>query len=273
MNESTKLVDSSLAIAYSLIIKYSARDGVKLLKIDQFKDNITNQITSIISKLYEEEWMLRAVGYNTLRTNNLVPTLGNPIKVKDVHDAFLRFDDKPMIANTDAIQNSILRYCNEGNFSIGSGDGRIFSKYYYKESVPFFDVLHNDYWLVAPEDLPTKDNITEKSHNGANNIPSTPTNNNIDYPIKDDDFFAADDTVSNEAIIPSVTISGILTDKVQFMSLGQYYLVPFKDNSIEMEVKFKIKSSPNSPLTENDQKFKRMKEAVKQLGFDLEIEK
>jgi hypothetical protein len=56
------------------------------------------------------------------------------------------------------------------------------------------------------------------------------------------------------------------------MNLGQYFLVPFKDNNIEMEVKFKIKTSPNSPLTENDQKFKRMKEAAKQLGFDLEIE-
>ncbi len=79
--------------------------------------------------------------------------------------------------------------------------------------------------------------------------------------------------MANDPIIPSVTISGQLTDKVQFMSLGQYFLVPFKDNSIEMEVKFKIKTSPNSPLTENDQKFKRMKEAAKQLGFDLEIEK
>jgi len=66
--------------------------------------------------------------------------------------------------------------------------------------------------------------------------------------------------------------TGKLTDKVQFMNLGQYFLVPFKDNSIDMEVKFKIKSSPNSPLTENDQKFKRIKEAAKQLGFDFEIE-
>jgi predicted AAA+ superfamily ATPase len=273
MNESNKSVDASIVIAYSLVVKFSAREGVKLLKIDQFRDNITNQITSIISKLYEEEWMLKAVGYNTLRNNNLLPSLGNPIKVKDVHDAFLRFDDKPMIANRDAIQNSILRYCNEGHFSIGSGDGRIFSKYYFKESVPFFDVLHNDYWLVAPEDLPAKDSITENSNNGPNNIPSTPSIINSDYPILDDDFFAANDTASNEAIIPSVSISGILTDKVQFMSLGQYFLVPFKDNSIEMEVKFKIKTAPNSPLTENDQKFKRMKEAVNQLGFDLEIEK
>ena len=48
--------------------------------------------------------------------------------------------------------------------------------------------------------------------------------------------------------------------------------MPFKYNSIEMEVKFIIKTSPNSPLTENDQKFKRMKEAAKQLGFDFEIE-
>jgi hypothetical protein len=40
MNDATKSVDASLAIAFSLVVKYSARDGVKLLKIDQFRDNI-----------------------------------------------------------------------------------------------------------------------------------------------------------------------------------------------------------------------------------------
>lgn len=78
--------------------------------------------------------------------------------------------------------------------------------------------------------------------------------------------------ILNVPIFPSVTKSGQLTDKLQFMSLEQYFLVPFKDNSIEMEVKFKIKTSPTSPLTVNDQKFKHMKEAAKQLGFKLIID-
>ena len=259
MNESTKSVDSSLAIAYSLVVKYSARDGVKLLKIDQFRDNISNQVNSIVAKLYEEEWMLKAVGYNTLKNNNLVPTPNNPIKVKDVHDAFLRFDDKPMIANRDAIQNSILRYCNEGNFAVGSGDGKNFSKYYFKESVPFFDVLHDDFWLVATEDLPVNEPVNDPSSGPITDPPFPPNIPPVCPPQPED------------PIINSVTISGQLTDKVQFMSLGQYFLVPFKDNSIEMEVKFKIKTSPNSPLTENDQKFKRMKEAAKQLGFSINV--
>ena len=266
INETTKSVDSSLAIAYSLVVKYSARDGIKLLKIDQFRDNIANQISSIVTKLYEEEWMLKAVGYNTLRNNNLIPTLKNPVKVKDVHDAFLRFDDKPMIANSESIQNSLLRYCSEGNFAIGSGDGKNFSRYYFKESVPFFDVLHNDFWLVAPEDLPAKEPVFETPPK--DDIISTPTSTTvIQVPGGD-----GSNSVPIDPIIPSITISGKLTDKVQFMNLGQYFLVPFKDNSIEMEVKFIIKTSPNSPLTENDQKFKRMKEAAKQLGFDFEIE-
>jgi hypothetical protein len=273
MNDATKSVDASLAIAYSLVVKYSARDGVKLLKIDQFRENISSQVNSIVAKLYEEEWMLKAVGYNTLKNNNLVPTPSNPIKVKDVHDAFLRFDDKPMIANRDAIQNSILRYCNEGIFAVGSGDGKNFSKYYFKESVPFFDVLHDDFWLVAPEDLPAKDFLVDNPSNGTAAPPSNQPIINVDNTKNTPNVVPNGNPVSNDPIIPSVTISGQLTDKVQFMSLGQYFLVPFKDNSIEMEVKFKIKTSPNSPLTENDQKFKRMKEAAKQLGFDIEIEK
>jgi hypothetical protein len=210
--------------------------------------------------------MLKAVGYNTLRNNNLIPTINNPVKVKDVHDAFLRFDDKPMIANSESIQNSLLRYCSEGNFAIGSGDGKNFSRYYFKESVPFFDVLHNDFWLIAPEDLPAKEPVVE----------TPPMEDLVDMPTSTTVIQVpgvnGGNSVPIDPIIPSITISGKLNDKVQFMSLGQYFLVPFKDNSIEMEVKFKIKTSLNSPLTENDQKFKRMKEAVKQLGFDLEIE-
>lgn len=155
---------------------------------------------------------------------------------------------------------------------MGSGDGKNFSKYYFKESVPFFDVLHDDFWLVAPEDLPAKEPI-DIPPAGVGIPPVIPPGiNPVDYPPTGTEIRTFDDEAFAEPVIPSVTISGRLTDKVQFMSLGQYFIVPFRDNSIEMEVKFKIKTSPNSPLTESDQKFKRMKEAVKQLGFDFEIE-
>jgi hypothetical protein len=126
--------------------------------------------------------------------------------------------------------------------------------------------------LVAPEDLPAKEPIDIPPASVGIPPVISPGINPVDYPPTGTEIRTFDDEAFAEPVIPSVTISGRLTDKVQFMSLGQYFIVPFRDNSIEMEVKFKIKASPNSPLTESDQKFKRMKEAVKQLGFDFEIE-
>ena len=43
-------------------------------------------------------------------------------------------------------------------------------------------------------------------------------------------------------------------------------------NKIEIEVKFKIKSSEGSPLGEGKQQYKSAKEAAKQLGLNLEEE-
>ena len=53
--------------------------------------------TNIIEALKEEEWLLESVGLNTLRNNNLLPTPQQAIKAKDIYEAFLRFDYKPMI--------------------------------------------------------------------------------------------------------------------------------------------------------------------------------
>jgi hypothetical protein len=274
MGESTKDVDRSIPVAYSIVIKYSAKEGIQVLKIDQFKDNLYSQVSNIVTKLYEEEWLLKSVGLNTLRNNNLLPTPGNPIKVKDVYDAFLRFDDKPMIANQDAIQNTVIRYTSEGAFAVGSGDGKNFIDYYFKRAIPFFNINDESFWLVATEDLPKKEPVQEPApQTGSVSVQPNISGNTYQPTANSAGTVNEPSPKPAEHIIPSVTIAGKFSDKVQFMNLSNYFLVPFKDNNIDIEVKFKIKSTPNSPITENDQKFKRLKEAVKQLGFDLEIER
>jgi predicted AAA+ superfamily ATPase len=113
IEESSKQIESSLVAAYSIIIKYSVKNGFeKLLIKQQFKDTLDNQINNIIiSTLKEEEWLLDSVGAGILRSNNLFPAIDAPIRTKDVYEAFIRFDDKPMITGLSAIQTSLLRFC------------------------------------------------------------------------------------------------------------------------------------------------------------------
>lgn len=95
-----------------------------------------------------EEWLLGAVGLRTLRNNNLLPTLEQSVKVRDVYETFIRFDDKPMITSGEAVQKSLIKYYVEGAFCIAFGDGKEFTKYYLKENVPFLEVNDTNYWLV-----------------------------------------------------------------------------------------------------------------------------
>jgi hypothetical protein len=48
--------------------------------------------------------------------------------------------------------------------------------------------------------------------------------------------------------------------------------VPFKDNNIEIDVTFKIASTPNMQIDESKQQYKSAKEAAKQLGLDFNEE-
>ncbi|MBK7652071.1 MAG: DUF499 domain-containing protein [Flammeovirgaceae bacterium] len=107
IDEASKQSDSSLVTAYSMVVKYSVKKGVEKLNITQFKDTIDSQInTTIIDALKADEWLLESVGLSTLRTNNLLPTLEQSIKAKDVFEAFLRFDDKPMVTGQEAVSKA-----------------------------------------------------------------------------------------------------------------------------------------------------------------------
>src|SRR5690606_19224900 len=120
-------------------------------------------INNITNTLKEEEWLLDAVGLSTLRNNNLLPTIDNPIKTKDIYEAFLRFDDKPMITGKEAVSRSLLKYCANGEFCIATGDGSNFTRYYLQETIPFFDVDDSTYWLVEKSLKPVPQTKSEYS--------------------------------------------------------------------------------------------------------------
>jgi len=149
IEEATKQAASSLVVAYSIVAKHSAKNGVDHIIIKQFRESLDSQINNnIIYELKEEEWLLESVGLSTLKNNNLLPTPEQSIKAKDVFEAFLRFDDKPMIASSEAVSKSLQKYCMNGEYCIATGDGTNFTRYYFQEAVPFFDVNDVTYWLV-----------------------------------------------------------------------------------------------------------------------------
>ncbi len=235
--------------------------------IRQFKESLDAQInTNIFAALKEEEWLLESVGLNTLSKNNLIPTPEQPIKVKDVYEAFLRFDDKPMITGIGAVSQGLLRYCTNGEFCIATGDGTNFTKFYFQENVPFFEVTDSTYWLVHKSLKPQAATVT----------PGNPpySEPNVQPPISNDD---GGNLSGGQPIEPgnvrkfnAITISGKVPLE-RYTELFSCFIAPFAmtGNKIDIEVKFKIKSSESSPLDESKQQYKSAKEASKQLGLDF----
>lgn len=270
IDEASKQSDISLVSAYSLVAKYSVKSGLETLVIKQFKDSLDSQINNnVIAALKEEEWLLESVGLSTLKNNNLVPTPEQAIKAKDVFESFLRFDDKPMITGAEAVSKSIQKYCTNGEYCIATGDGSTYTRFFFQEPVPFFDVNDITYWLVdkslKPQPQQTSAPVINAKGEVATPIPQvnenvTPANTTHQEPGTSKKF-------------KSITVSGNVPLE-RYTELFSYFITPFamSGNKIEIEVKFKIKSNTSSPIDESKQQYKSAKEAAKQLGLNFEEE-
>jgi hypothetical protein len=53
-----------------------------------------------------------------------------------------------MITGISAVQKSILNYYDQGQFAIAAGEPPEFTKIYFKEPIPFFEVTDSNYWIV-----------------------------------------------------------------------------------------------------------------------------
>lgn len=272
IKEASGQVDSSLVAAYSIVLKYSVKNGIDKLVIKQFKDSFESQINNnVITALKDEEWLLESVGLGTLRNNNLLPTKEQAIKAKDVYEAFIRFDDKPMITGVEAVAKSLLRFSRNGEYCIASGDGHSFTKYYLEEDVPLFDVTDTTYWLVdkSLKPVPERPRLASgESPTGANLGISASTVNEGETVLQ-----PPSESGPTTKPLKSITISGKVPLE-RYHELFNYFITPFamNGNKIEIEVRFKLSSTDGSQLDESKPQYKSAKEAASQLRLMFEQE-
>jgi len=269
MDEASKASDSSIVTAYSIIVKYSAVNGINKLLVQQFTDSLDNQINgNITTLLKEEEWLLDNIGLGVLRSNNLIPTADQQtIKVKDVYEAFLRFDDKPMITSHEAVGRSIQRYSLNNEICVATGDGVSFTKFFIGQQIPFFDVNDTTYWLVDQSLIPAP-NVEPTSPAPFTNHPPTsttgvvPGGGAVENPVKP----------YNVQEIKSLIISGRVPLE-NFTSLFPSFIATLAHNNVEIEIKIKGTSNSTKQITENSPEYKIIKESAKQMGLNLSEEK
>jgi hypothetical protein len=266
LSEASKKIDTNLVNTYVNVVKYSAKEGLKSLKVKIFKDRIDYQINSSIREyLIEEEWLIEGVGLNLLKKHNLFPTKENPVQVKKAFEAFLRFDDKPLITNVEAFRNSVLRYCENGAFAIAAGDDNNYTNVWLKEKPDFFDVEDESYWLVDPS-------VHEEHTSGEEGeTESKPGGTTVEEPTGDgEESTEFPDVEDSQKVFNSVRISGEvnLLDMADVLSFAR----ALKDNRVRIKVEIHAQSTESNPITENSKQYQISKESAKQLGLDFDVE-
>ena len=257
--------NQQLVSVYNIALRYSATDGLEALEIREFAKNLQSQITEkIIELVKEEEWLIGSIGIGTLKSNGLYPTIDNPVNISLLYEAFLQYDDKPMITGPDAVINSVQKYCLNGEFNVAFGEKNNYSRIYHKENIWNLDVSDNHFWLVDKSVM-----LKEPS-----NPTPQPTNNggenNGNGSQENEDGRQTSDTPSARHF-KSIRISGKIPMD-QWTQLFSSFIVPLNQNNLEIEVSFKAKSTNANPLDESAQIYKVVKESAQQLGLKLEEE-
>lgn len=262
-NDANTQANTQLISVYNIAMRYSVTDGLEAIELHDFARDIQTQITEkLMDAIIEEEWLIRSIGVGTLKANRLYPTVDTPINVTALYEAFLQYDDKPMITSRDAVVNTIQKYCYNGEFNVAFGEEGNYSRIYHREDVFGLNIEDRQYWLVDKSILPKREESTQ---------PETPFISNEES--------VTDGSTEQTSETPTVYVRKFKSIKVsgkvpveQWTQLFSSFIVPLNQNNLEIEVSFKAKSTSAKPLNESAQIYKVVKESAQQLGLKLEEE-
>lgn len=256
--QSGQSANEQLIHAYNTVVK-CVRDDLQIQEIITFASEFAPQLTvNVLNELRENGMVLRRIGLNIINRNGLMPTVEKPVKVNDLYEAFLRFDDKPMILNADAITDTVNKYCEEGMWNVGTGAGEPYSRIYHQERVTFLNPQEDGYWLLDPSVMP-------KPAGGGSPTPEPPTPTPGPTPAPGPEPTPATKTYRKVTISGSVPIEN-------YSQLFSSFVNTLKNNHLKIEVKFTASTNETNPLTENSPIVKSVKESASQLGLNFEVE-
>lgn len=277
---SKKKVNRELVTAYNHVGKHRAKEGLATHEIKQFSDSIDRQIAgNIFDGLKKEEWILSSIGMNLLRKNNLFPEEGKPIQLKSIYEAFLRYDDKPMVVNEEAISSSLTKgmYNNKFAIAVKKDDG--WSQMYMGKTISSISEDDKEsYFLVTPKEYEAwkEAGVTTSAaatgSGGGTGITSSTTTPSSSGIVSEPTPGSSSPTEPVSEILKSISISGTVNATV-FNELFRSLIYPLKDNKVSIEIKVTGYSTKNAPITEQSQQYKITKESASQLGLDFEEKK
>lgn len=275
MKRSTEYdIDANKALigAYSVVLRYSARFGITRYELTSFAKDLTSQIrNNMIDELVKENWILKSIGCRTLDVNNLMPTVENPVRLIDIYEAFLKFDDKPMILGTETVIACANDNCQKGHFNIAqSADGKNFKNIKHESTMGFLDPSDESYWIIDASIV--EKTVETASATGFSNQPmgsSVTSNPIVPEPLGGVVYPGPMPTASKE--FKSLEISGSISGS-QWNQMFQSFIMLLRNNNLQIDVKIRAGSTEKNPLSESTQTYKSIKESASQMGLNLKVE-
>lgn len=270
-----KEADKALINAYTIVAKHTVADGVVTLPTHVNTTNFYEHISNdVLSELVEEEWVIRSIGKGILKSNNLFPDVNKPIKVKDIYDAFLRYDDKPMITGPGAVIDCVNKYCSEGAFNVANGEPGNWTKITVKGEIPFLNADDEDTYLVDTSvvEQPTSGNGATSttaggtSAAGGNATGGTASGSGSTSTGGTSNGSSSGTGTPQPKRYRAVHISGQVPME-HWTDLFGSFVSTLRNNGLKIEVKFDATSTPLSEITENSPLYKSIKESANQLGL------
>lgn len=260
-------VEAAMIKAYNIAVKCSVKNGMEYYELKAYAMDFSTQVCqNLLDELVEEEWIIKSIGRGLLSRINMLPEVDRPVSVKSLYEAFLRFDDKPMIIGKEAIITTVNRQCQNGLFNVGVGIEGKYTKIYHDEEVPFLvEQNWDELWLLDPSVLPPS---TETEDAGSS---STSTGSSTSDNGSGAEEEPSQDTGSEVKTYRKVVISGSVPIE-NWTHLFTSFVGTLRKNNLKIDVKFTAKSTELNPLTENSATFKSIKESANQLGLDFEVE-
>ena len=252
-----------LVHAYNTVVK-CVREDLQTIEVSSFTSDFAAQLSvNTLQELHENGFVLRKIGLNIINRHGLMPTIEKPVKVNDLYEAFLRFDDKPMILNADAVKDTVNRYCDEGLWNVGTGEADRYSRIYHNETVTFLNPQEDGYWLLDPSVMP-------KPAGGPGAEP-TPTPGSVPGTPPSAGPSPEPTPTPVTKTYKKVSISGSVPME-NYSQLFSSFVNTLKNNNLKIEVKFTASNNATSPLTDNSPLVKSVKESASQLGLNFEVE-
>ena len=269
----------ALGPAYTVALRVHGQE-VEACSLSDARHSLQEHLGYLWTTLVEdEEWILRRVGSVTLKSTGLIPEDGG-LRLKDAVEAFLRFTDKPMVANKGAVTAGLAQACADGLVGIGHGGApsSLLTQYCF-QSVSL-DPNEDGVWIIPPFD-PEPTTVPEDVDTGSTGFrerkpgDDTGAAPEIDTGIDEERYGNASDTeIVTKRMIQRFVVQG----EIPVESWGDLFrcfvgpAVKMNLKKLGLGVRFEITLPEDSPLSENDSAFKAMEEAATQLGLKLQVE-